>query len=264
MPALRIDEIVRTTGGKLERGQGDRVVGSFSIDTREMRPGGLFFALEGTRTDGHAYLGEAQRVGAAAAIISKDLQPDQRAPDALIRVASVEDALTRCGEAARERCRARFVAVTGSTGKTTTKELIAAGLGATRRVHRTERSLNNHLGVPLTLLACPEDAEFAVMELGMSAPGEIAALARLVRPEIGLVTNVCPAHLEFFESIDDIAAVRGSVRRRDLGGQHRRSSRARAGHASRRPPRDLRQTTVVRSGTGVDHRSVHSRRRTRL
>jgi UDP-N-acetylmuramoyl-tripeptide--D-alanyl-D-alanine ligase len=211
VPALDLNEVVRATGGRLVRGSAARKVEGFSIDTRELGPGALFFAMKGSRTDGHAYLAEARRVGAAAAIVSQEVADDRKAPETLIRVEDVEEALTRCGELAREKCRARFVAVTGSTGKTTTKELVAAGLGANRRVHRTARSFNNHLGVPLSLLACPEDAEYAVMELGMSAPGEIAALAALARPQIGLVTNVCPAHLEFFDSIDDIAAAKGEL-----------------------------------------------------
>ncbi len=211
MPALRVSEIVKASAGKLLRGRDDQTVDSFSIDTRSLSPGALFFALKGARTDGHNYLADALRVKAAAAMVQNEPAADRKAPEILILVDDVEKALLDCGALARKKCKARFIAVTGSTGKTTTKELIAEGLSAGHKVHRTERSLNNHLGVPLTLLACPEDAEFAVMELGMSAPGEIAALAAVVRPEIGLVTNVCPAHLEFFETIDDIAAAKGEL-----------------------------------------------------
>jgi UDP-N-acetylmuramoyl-tripeptide--D-alanyl-D-alanine ligase len=120
-------------------------------------------------------------------------------------------ALARCGALARQRIRAKVIVLTGSAGKTTTKEFIAAGLAATRRVHRTTGNLNNELGVPLTLLACPEDAEIAVIEMGMNGPGQIAFLTRLASPDVGLVTNVRPVHLEFFSSLDEIAAAKGEL-----------------------------------------------------
>jgi len=120
-------------------------------------------------------------------------------------------ALASCGALARRKSGAKFIAVTGSSGKTTIKELIAAGMAVGKQVHRTSGNQNNHLGVPLTLLSCPEDADVAVVELGMSAPGEIAALARMVDPDIALVANVGPAHMEFFRSLDDIAAAKGEM-----------------------------------------------------
>jgi UDP-N-acetylmuramoyl-tripeptide--D-alanyl-D-alanine ligase len=209
VPTLRLDELVSATGGKLLRGEPETVVASFDIDTRRIRQGALFFALKGARADGHDYLSEAVRAGAAAAIVEREAEG--LAPTALIQVDSAEAALTACGALARERCTARFIAVTGSVGKTTTKNLIAAGLSATRRVHRTDGNRNNHLGVPLTLLACPDDAEVAVVEMGMNAPGEISHLARLTRPDIALVTNVRTAHMEKFGSLDDVAAAKGEL-----------------------------------------------------
>jgi UDP-N-acetylmuramoyl-tripeptide--D-alanyl-D-alanine ligase len=201
--------MVSATGGALLRGDPDSRVDSFEIDTRRTRRGGLFFALKGARADGHDYLVDAARAGATAAVIERE--PEGGAPPALIKVKDVQTALSACGAVAREKCSASFIAVTGSIGKTTTKNLIAAGLSATRRVHRTEGNRNNHLGVPLTLLACPEDAEVAVIEMGMNAPGEIAQLARLTRPDIALVTNVRAAHMEFFRSLDEVAAAKGEL-----------------------------------------------------
>jgi UDP-N-acetylmuramoyl-tripeptide--D-alanyl-D-alanine ligase len=206
-----LGELAAAAGGELLRGSAETRVDSFSIDTRTLRPGGVFFALRGTREDGHAFLPAAARAGASAAVIRQGPAEGEPAPPALLRVDDPAEALARCGTAARRRPGLRVAAVTGSAGKTTTKELLAAGLGASRRVHRTQGNLNNHLGVPLSLLACPEDAEWTVIEMGMSAPGEIAALTRIADPDVALVTNVRPAHLEFFESLDGIAAAKGEL-----------------------------------------------------
>ncbi|ANM30291.1 hypothetical protein ABI59_12970 [Acidobacteria bacterium Mor1] len=204
--------MARATGGTLVRGDGSTAVGSFAIDSRRLEPGGMFVALRGSRTDGHTFLGEAAEHGAAAALVQYVPGPDEPAPPALLRVPEAVKALGRAGALARNQCRAtKFLAVTGSSGKTTTKEFIAAGLAEGHRVHRTSGNFNNHLGVPLTLLACPDDAEMAVIEMGMSAPLEIAALAEMARPDVGLVTNVSAAHLENFRSIDDIAAAKGEL-----------------------------------------------------
>ena len=209
MPVLSVGEIVNATGGQLQCGSDAVPIHSYSIDTRALESGSAFFALKGARTDGHDFVGVAAAAGAGVAVVNR--HPTGPAPDAVIVVSDVEQALTACGKAAREKSKARFVALSGSTGKTTTKELIAAALAPTRRVHRTPGNLNNHLGVPLSLLACPDDAEFAVIELGMSAPGEIAALTKLVDPHVGLVTNISPAHMQYFSSIDDVAAAKGEL-----------------------------------------------------
>lgn len=212
MPVLSAKELAEASGGSLLRGDPDARVDSFVIDTRALRPGGAFFALKGTRTDGHAFLAEAARAGAAIAVVQQEVSPEQAAPATLIRVPDTVTALGDCGRAARKRMRqARVFAVTGSTGKTTTKELLAAGLASRNRVHRTQGNLNNHLGVPLTLLACPDDAEVEVLELGMSGPGEIASLARMADPDVALVTNVRPVHLAFFRTLDDVAAAKGEL-----------------------------------------------------
>jgi UDP-N-acetylmuramoyl-tripeptide--D-alanyl-D-alanine ligase len=130
----------------------------------------------------------------------------------LIEVEDAVAALACCGRWVRRRQnKVKWIAITGSTGKTTTKELLAEGLSTQFRVHRTPGNFNNHLGVPLTLLACPDDTEVAVLELGMSAAGEIAELTRMSDPDVGLVTNVRAAHLESFGSLDDIAAAKGEV-----------------------------------------------------
>lgn len=211
MPTLRIGDLVEATGGTLVRGSPEDRASSFEIDTRRIEAGAVFFALSGGRADGHRFLSDAARRGASAAVIEHEPGSDEPCPPALIRVDDSVRALWRCGELARKACHARFIAITGSTGKTTTKEMVAAGLGVRRRVYRTPGNFNNHLGVPLTLLGCPAEAEVAVVELGMNAPGEIAALAALVDPGVGLVTNIRHAHMEFFENLDDVAAAKGEL-----------------------------------------------------
>ncbi|HEX4824649.1 MAG TPA: UDP-N-acetylmuramoyl-tripeptide--D-alanyl-D-alanine ligase [Candidatus Polarisedimenticolaceae bacterium] len=211
MPTLSVEELVEATGGHLVSGDPHVRVASYAIDTRKLAAGGAFFALPGTKTDGHAFLGDAARAGAAAAIVSRVPESGRPFPGALIQVDDVTAALARCGAYARHRVGATVVAITGSAGKTTTKEFVAAGLAAGQRVHRTTGNLNNELGLPLSLLGCPDDAEAAVFEMGMNGPGQIAFLAHLADPDVGLVTNVRPVHLEFFSSIDDIAAAKGEL-----------------------------------------------------
>ena len=211
MPALSVGALLEATGGALLSGQPDSNVTSYSIDTRTLVAGGVFFALPGERADGHAFIGDAARAGAAAAIVAHPPSGEGPFPAALIQVDDVAAALARCGAYARHALGGTVVALTGSAGKTTTKELIAAGLASTWRVHRSTGNLNNELGLPLSLLACPSDAEAVVLEMGMNGPGQIAFLSRLADPDVGLVTNVRPVHLEFFESIEDIAAAKGEL-----------------------------------------------------
>jgi UDP-N-acetylmuramoyl-tripeptide--D-alanyl-D-alanine ligase len=212
MPALKLGEMAAAAQGVVVAGDPEYRVESFSIDSRSIRPGGAFFALAGARQDGHEFLPDATRAQAAVAVISRDLPPDWLRPAAIIRVEDTTTALADCGALARRKIGATPVyAVTGSAGKTTTKELLAAGLGVRMRVHRTHGNLNNHLGVPLTLLACPGDAQSVVLELAMSGPGEIAFLARMADPDVGLITNVRPVHMASFRTLDDVAAAKGEL-----------------------------------------------------
>ena len=205
------DEAAAATGG---RATGDWVAGGVSIDTRTLAPGDLFVALKDVR-DGHDFVAAALAGGAAAALVSR--VPAGVAPDApLLLVDDVQAALEALGRAGRARARARVVAITGSAGKTSTKSMfgaVLAGAGA-GAVHLAEASYNNHWGVPLTLARLPRDADFAVIEIGMNHPGEIAPLARLARPHVALVTTVAPAHLEAFAAlggIDAIAVEKGAI-----------------------------------------------------
>ena len=197
------EDAARATGGRAAGWTASGV----SIDTRELRPGDLFVALE-DRRDGHEFVATALGKGAAAAMVSR--VPDgvpRGAP--LLMVQDVLEGLTALGRAGRARSGARVVAVTGSAGKTSAKEMLRTALG--EGVHAAERSFNNHWGVPLTLARLPTDAAVAVIEIGMSAPGEIAPLARLARPHVALITTVGPAHLAAFGSIEGIAREKASI-----------------------------------------------------
>jgi len=184
-------------------------VTGISIDTRTLRPGDLFVALKDQR-DGHDFVTQALAKGAGAALVSR-LPEGCSASDPLLIVEDVLAALTALGRAGRARARARVIAVTGSVGKTSTKEMLRAVLASQGSVHAAEASFNNHWGVPITLARLPRDADFAVIEIGMNHPGEIAPLARMARPHAAMITTVAAAHLEAFDSIDAIAVEKASV-----------------------------------------------------
>ena len=180
-----------------------------SIDTRSLQPGDLFVALKDAR-DGHDFVAQALAKGAAAALVTHC--PDGVAVDApLLIVPDVLEALEHMGTFARARTRAKVVGVTGSVGKTSTKEMLRAILAGQGYVHAAEASYNNHWGVPLTLARMPVDADFAVIEIGMNHPGEIAPLARMAQPHVILITIVAPAHLEAFPDVEAIAHEKAAI-----------------------------------------------------
>jgi UDP-N-acetylmuramoyl-tripeptide--D-alanyl-D-alanine ligase len=201
------EEAQRATGGELINGQHWRASG-VSIDTRTLEPGDLFVALKDVR-DGHDFLAQAFENGAAAALVSDAAKVAGRGP-ALV-VGDVLEALRRLGEAARDRCDAKRVAVTGSVGKTSTKEAIALCLSASGPTHRSIKSYNNHWGVPLTLARMPRESAFAVFEIGMNHRGEILPLTQLVRPHAALVTTIAPAHVESLGSLQAVADEKGDI-----------------------------------------------------
>ncbi|CUH76079.1 UDP-N-acetylmuramoyl-tripeptide--D-alanyl-D-alanine ligase [Tropicibacter naphthalenivorans] len=199
-------EAAEATGG---RALAPFEVSGVSIDTRTIQPGDLFVALKAAR-DGHDFVAQALAAGAGAALVSRI--PDGVPEDApLLLVDDVLTGLEDLGRAARARTRAKVVAVTGSVGKTSTKEMLRTVLGGQGTVHAAEKSYNNHWGVPLTLARMPRDVDFAVIEIGMNHPGEIAPLARMARPHVAMVTIVAPAHLAAFESIQGIAREKAAI-----------------------------------------------------
>ena len=199
-------DAAEATGG---RAVGDWAVSGVSIDTRTIRPGDLFVALKDVR-DGHDFVAQALEKGAGAAMVSR--VPEGVAGDApLLIVDEVLPALEALGRAGRARTKARVVAVTGSVGKTSTKEMLRAVLERQGRTHAAEASYNNHWGVPLTLARMPVETDFAVIEVGMNHPGEIAPLARMARPHVALITTIAAAHLEAFDSIEGIAREKAAI-----------------------------------------------------
>ncbi|MFD2738520.1 UDP-N-acetylmuramoyl-tripeptide--D-alanyl-D-alanine ligase [Sulfitobacter aestuarii] len=199
-------EAAAATGGQA---RGDWACEGVSIDTRTLQKGDLFVALKDAR-DGHEFVAQALEKGAGAALVSH--VPDGVAEDApLLIVDDVLRGLEALGAAARARTLAKVVAVTGSVGKTSTKEMLLAILGNQGRAHASVASYNNHWGVPLTLARMPQDTEFAIIEIGMNHPGEIAPLAKLARPDVAMITTVAAAHLEAFENVAQIAVEKASV-----------------------------------------------------
>lgn len=206
MVLWRSEDAEAATGGRATR---PFAATGVSIDTRTLRAGELFVALKDVR-DGHDFVAAALAKGAAAALVSR--VPEGVAGDApLLIVPDVLRGLEDLGRAARARTKARVVGITGSVGKTSTKEMLRAILGGQGRVHAAEASYNNHWGVPLTLARMPEETEFAVIEIGMNHPGEIAPLARMADLDVAMITTVAPAHLEAFDSIEGIAHEKASI-----------------------------------------------------
>ena len=184
-------------------------VNGVSIDTRTLQPGDLFVAIRGERTDGHKYIEQAFAAGAALAVVEDGFDAVSSGP--LLRVADTLEALNALGRAGRERTTARIVAVTGSVGKTGTKEMLRLMLSRLGSVHASEKSYNNHWGVPLSLSRLPCNADFAVFEIGMNHPGEITPLTQMVRPHAAVITTVAPVHIEFFENLAAIAEAKAEI-----------------------------------------------------
>ena len=202
-------DVLRTVAGQNLHPQ-DWVAHGISIDSRTVQAGDLFIAITGPSCDGHDYVRAAIEAGAVAAIVHK--QPAQVPPDApLVFVEDTMKALESLGEAGRARAKARIVAVTGSVGKTSTKEQLRLMLGAINDTYANEGSLNNHCGVPLSLARLPQEARYGVIEIGMNHAGELGALSRTVKPHIALITNIEAVHLEFFASTEAIANAKAEI-----------------------------------------------------
>jgi len=209
-PSLSIASVIEATGGRaLAPLPGVPALRSVSIDSRTLEPGALFVAIRGPRFDGHDFLAQARARGAAAALVEREVA----APTglALVRVADTTRALADLARHARRATTIPFVGVTGSVGKTTTKDMTAELLSVRGPVLKTEGNLNNQYGLPLTLTRLESRHAAAVLELGMSAPGEIRALAALAEPDVAVITRIAPVHLEFFPSLDAIADAKAEI-----------------------------------------------------
>ncbi len=200
-----LSEFAKACGGTLIGA--DRAYGNVSSDTRTIAAGDLFIALHGPRFNGNDFVAAAQAAGAAAAVVDR---PGGEGV-ARILVADTQSALTRAGGEWRRRFAHPLVAVAGSNGKTTVKEMIAAILGTAGPTLSTRGNFNNHIGVPLTLLRLTDDHRFAVIEVGANHPGEVAALNEIVQPDVGIVTNAGAEHLEGFGSLEGVARAEGEL-----------------------------------------------------
>lgn len=201
----RLSDLATLFGAPLQGDDADYA--GASIDTRHLERGALFFALPGTRVDGHDYVAKAASLGAAGAVVAREVDT----PLPQIVVADVEAALQQAGAQARQAFSGMVVGVTGSNGKTTVKQMLAAILAEAGTVLATQGNLNNHLGVPLTLMRLDDTVERAVVEMGASHAGEIAMLSEMARPQVGLVTNAGLAHIEGFGSREGVARAKGEM-----------------------------------------------------
>jgi UDP-N-acetylmuramoyl-tripeptide--D-alanyl-D-alanine ligase len=196
-------EVAAATDGQLNN---DFAADGVSIDSRSLAVGDLFVALQGPNFDGHRFVEAARQAGAAGALTMQDTTAVPR-----VLVGDTQAALTALGRAARARSHARIIAVTGSVGKTGTKEALRLALASQGTTHASSGSLNNHWGVPLSLARMPREAAFGVFELGMNHPGELAALSPIARPHVAVITTVEPAHLGNFTSIEAIADAKAEI-----------------------------------------------------
>ncbi len=187
-----------------------RVTG-VSIDSRTLEASDLFFAIRGDAHDGHDHVARAFEAGAAAAVVSRERAPQLAALGPAFAVGDTLKAMEKLGVAARARSKAKIVAVTGSVGKTTAKEMLRTMLAACGATHASAASYNNHWGVPLTLARMPAEARFGVLEIGMNHAGEIAPLTRMARPHAALVTTIAPVHVEYLGSIEAIADAKAEI-----------------------------------------------------
>ncbi len=209
---MTASELGQACGGRLLHGAPDARIETVVIDSREAAPGACFFAIVGARTDGHEYLDAAISAAASALVVHED--PGEQAREAEVAIIEVDDttaALQSLAATVRKRVDPRVVAITGSIGKTSTKHFATALLQDRWDVHSTPGNLNNHWGLPLSLLGLEEHHEVMIAELAMSGPGEIRALARIASPQIGIITNVAPVHMEFFASVEDVAAAKAEL-----------------------------------------------------
>lgn len=210
MSLWKLNEIVAATNGVASSMCADEIAG-ISIDTRDIALGELFVAIKGDQFDGHDFVVQAVENGAAAALVSKSWAQQASSDLPLIVVDDPLKGLERLAVAARARTKAKIIAITGSVGKTSTKEAVRIGLERMGRTHASIKSFNNHWGVPLMLARMPADTEFGVFEVGMNHADEIRPLVKMIKPHIAVVTNVGAVHLEHFDSVLGIAAAKAEI-----------------------------------------------------
>jgi UDP-N-acetylmuramoyl-tripeptide--D-alanyl-D-alanine ligase len=211
MNPLSLSQIAQLAGGWLWSGDATAVISKISTDSRTLKPGELFVALRGENFDGHNFLEAVAKAGAAGAIVQSEWKANVPKTFALIRANDTLEAYQQLAGNYRKSLTLTVVAITGSNGKTTTKDFAAAVLARRFRVTKTEGNFNNHVGLPRTVLEATSRDEVAVWEIGMNHPGEIAALAKLAAPDVAIITNIGVAHIEFIGSREKIAEEKGAL-----------------------------------------------------
>src|ERR1700722_3675088 len=212
MRRCTLEEVARFSGGRLIKGDPSLPVDRLHTDTRTLLAGDCFVALQGDRFDGHTFVSQVKNHGAVAALVSNRLNVSDLPDDlGLVEVPDTLEGLQRFAANYRQLLSVRTIGVTGSSGKTSTKEMIASVLRTRFRTKATQGNLNNHIGVPLTLLRLEEEDEFGVIEMGMNHPGEIAPLARMAAPQVGVISSIGPAHIEFFRDQAAIAEEKAAL-----------------------------------------------------
>lgn len=210
-------QVLEATGGRRICGTGACSFSGISIDSRTIAPGELFVAIRGERLDGHAFVADVQEKGVSGFVVTEQMisqMPVERWVETGVFCAAVPETTSALGALAafhRERAGVRVIAITGSNGKTTTRAMTAAVMERCHRILATQGNFNNEIGLPLTLFRLEADHEWAVVELGMNHAGEIRRLARICRPDVGIITNVGPAHLKDLGSLEGVAAAKGEL-----------------------------------------------------
>jgi len=211
MNSLSLPQIAEFAAAEIVRGNADTIISRVSTDSRTIKPGDLFVALRGEHFDAHNFLEQVAKAGAAGALVSCDLPPGLPETFAILRAADTLVAYQSLAANYRKTLPLKVLGITGSNGKTSTKDFAASILGRAFHVTKTEGNFNNHVGLPRTILEANRDHQFAVWELGMNHPGEIAALARIASPDAGIITNIGVAHIEFMGSREAIAQEKGAL-----------------------------------------------------
>ena len=211
MTALWTTADMAAAMGAERQGALPEAISGISIDTRTLDRGDAFFAIKGDVRDGHDFVPQALGAGAGLAVVSRDKSSSFPADAPLLIVEDVLDGLRDLGRAARARSKAQVIAVTGSVGKTSTKEALRLALSADGETHASAASYNNHWGVPLSLARMPQSARYAVFEIGMNHAGEITPLVKMVKPHVAIITTIEPVHLEFFGTLEKIADAKAEI-----------------------------------------------------
>lgn len=211
MNPLPLSQIAKFAEGDLSLGGDDISISRISTDSRTLQSGDLFVALRGENFDGHRFVAMAKERGAIGAIVEHSWKGKISSDFSLLRVRDTLTAYQKIAAGYRRQLPLKVIAITGSNGKTTTKDFVAAALGHRFRVTKTEGNFNNHVGLPKTILGATSKDEIAVWEIGMNHPGEIAPLAKIAAPDVGIITNIGVAHIEFMGSRDAIAQEKGAL-----------------------------------------------------